>query len=558
MRVASSLFPRRALPQMSDYQALSTADPISGRKSHALVICAYGLLLAITLWPLAIIEIPPLVDYPNHLARMHILAAIDSDPDLQKNYLVDWAIVPNLAMDAIVPILMRWFGLFPAGKIFVAICMILPVIGVAVLNRVLQGSWSLWPATALLFVFGQNLIWGFLNYLFTIGLFFLVFAAWIATERWSRGARLTLFSGLSSILYLGHFFAFSVYGLSIVAYELWKTLEARKASPDTAVAAILKRWTWILAQFLIPGVLLLMAPGWDGDKITVFGSLPAKVVALLSPVMAYGTADIETFLVLGIAGFLAFRTGWLRLEPAVRFPLLFLGVAAILMPHALQSNWYTDYRLPTVLAMLAVAGTRFTPPDRRVTLGITALAMLLFFARLVPIADRWHGVDQEFAEFRQAAQKIERGARVLSVELGFEAGQDTPGSPVLQQIYRHMVSLAVIDRSVFTPMLFTNRAAQPVQASAAMAHLDVPYGRPVWPTALRIGADPERKDELAGQQRLGDARLYWEDWPKHYDYVLFVHLGLDENPMPEILSPVETGSFFDIYKIIKDGGGASE
>lgn len=63
----------------------------------ALVMGVFALLIGIALWPLMLVEIPPLTDTPNHLARMHVLATIDGDPDLQTNYQVDWAIVPKRA-----------------------------------------------------------------------------------------------------------------------------------------------------------------------------------------------------------------------------------------------------------------------------------------------------------------------------------------------------------------------------------------------------------------------------------------------------------------------------
>ena len=42
-------------------------------------------------------------DYPNHLARMFVITHIATDPILARMYEVNWNVVPNLAMDLIVP-----------------------------------------------------------------------------------------------------------------------------------------------------------------------------------------------------------------------------------------------------------------------------------------------------------------------------------------------------------------------------------------------------------------------------------------------------------------------
>ncbi|MBE9557868.1 MAG: hypothetical protein IMF08_13500 [Proteobacteria bacterium] len=43
---------------------------------------------------------------------------------------------------------------------------------------------------------------------------------------------------------------------------------------------------------------------------------------------------------------------------------------------------------------------------------------------------------------------------------------------------------------------------------------------------------------------------FWVDWPRRYEYVLITHFGATGNPLPELLSPVHEGSFFDIYRVV--------
>lgn len=64
-----------------------------------------GLLLLVVSIPIWTNPVPPLSDYVNHLARMHVIAALGHDANLSRFYEVDWAPIPNLMMDLIVPVL---------------------------------------------------------------------------------------------------------------------------------------------------------------------------------------------------------------------------------------------------------------------------------------------------------------------------------------------------------------------------------------------------------------------------------------------------------------------
>ena len=70
----------------------------------------------VLLAPLTLAEVPPLLDYPNHLARMVLLAFGAADPILSRFYATRWAIIPNLALDVTLPPLMRVLPVHVAGR----------------------------------------------------------------------------------------------------------------------------------------------------------------------------------------------------------------------------------------------------------------------------------------------------------------------------------------------------------------------------------------------------------------------------------------------------------
>src|SRR5882672_2263352 len=86
---------------------------LDGRGDALSVAAAFALLLAIVGVPLFSTVLPPLVDYPNHLARLHLIAE-----DGNAFYAVRWAPLPDLAADLTVPMLARAMPLEVAGKLF--------------------------------------------------------------------------------------------------------------------------------------------------------------------------------------------------------------------------------------------------------------------------------------------------------------------------------------------------------------------------------------------------------------------------------------------------------
>jgi hypothetical protein len=508
-----------------------------------LIALAYVLLTAIALYPIFSVAVPPLVDYPVHLARLHVLTAIDKVPLLSERYAVDWNILPNLAMDIVVFGLAKFLPVADALRLFVASSLILIIAGTLALHRVLYGRIGLIPGVVFLMLYNHILIFGFINYLFGVGLYLLAFAGWIATPRWPAWRRLLLFSAASVALFFAHLFAFGVYGLSVVAYELWRT-RMRWERPSLAV---LRNWAITLAQFAAPIVLLAAGPLGERNTYIDYGDLVDKLRALVSPTLCYaGPIDWIIFAFLGILLVHGLFSCRLKVVEGLRFPLILLLLAAIVMPNWLLGVWGVDFRLPLVLACLVAAGARVELPNIRNGLALAAVGLVLFGARVWSISETWRGYDAQYSEFRQASRAIEPGARLLMVLTRREDRFDSP--------YWHLATAAVIERSVFLPTLFTDHTAQPVHVTKAYEAIDTPFGIPITPKLLRAAVDDPDIARMAGTRMPNGSRIYWANWPQTFDYVLYVHFGANDNPMPKLLRHVHAGSFFDIYKVVREQG----
>src|SRR5204863_6565383 len=86
---------------------------LTQRRAAFQVWGAFALVMILVSAPLFSTVLPPLFDYPNHLARMHVLSEGGN-----QFYAVHWEPVPNLAQDLIVPPLARLIPLDIASTLF--------------------------------------------------------------------------------------------------------------------------------------------------------------------------------------------------------------------------------------------------------------------------------------------------------------------------------------------------------------------------------------------------------------------------------------------------------
>src|SRR5512140_3810151 len=111
----------------------------------AVLFAALTLLISIPIWTH---PLPPLSDYVNHLARMHVIATMAKNPQIAGFYEIDWQVIPNLIMDLIVPLLARVMNIYLAGQVFIVLTFALIISGTLALNRALIGRWSAMPLFA--------------------------------------------------------------------------------------------------------------------------------------------------------------------------------------------------------------------------------------------------------------------------------------------------------------------------------------------------------------------------------------------------------------------------
>ncbi len=421
-------------------------SPTSGRLTLMLFLCLYALAAI----PVLSTPIPPLFDYPNHLGRMAILAASGADPALDRYYAIRWSLLPNLAMDAVVPLLAQVMPLREAGRAFVLLVILLLGLGPVILARAWWGAWSPWSCAGFLFVYSRVLLWGFLNYLTGIGIAFLVLAAWIALERASPLRRGAFGAVAVFLVFLCHLEAFGVLALLLFGVEIPKIRGAETSQKRVGRAAAL-----ILA--LLPASLVFLLQ-WQPHAAGAMAlpRLGRKLDLLFSVFDNYSRPfDVACFVALVVALAFALWRGRVTLVTGAAWPLGLLFAAYLALPSTLFTGAGADHRLPLVMFLLLAAAAR--PALATVTArNLTVCAgVALLLVRLGVIESVWIAAGATYRHDLAILATLPTGSRLaIAVPAGDVAVAAAP-------IY-HLPVLAVATRDAFVPTLFAFASQQPV------------------------------------------------------------------------------------------------
>src|SRR5256886_8765584 len=234
------------------------------RFSARQIAALFVTLAAIASVPILLYPWPPLSDYINHLARMHVIATIRSDPNLALFYEVEWQVIPNLMMDLIVPILQRVMNVYLAGQAYTIMTFVLILSGTLALNRQLFGHWSVLPLIAFPLLYNNVFLVGTMNYIFGMGLALWAMTAWVRLREHHLVVRLAVSLLFVLALFFCHLFAVGIYGLGLAAFEINRLIVHYRGSSSAA-----DRARWPILDFVSTGLpflpvvpLLMMSATW--------------------------------------------------------------------------------------------------------------------------------------------------------------------------------------------------------------------------------------------------------------------------------------------------------
>jgi len=496
----------------------------------AVLFAAFTLLISIPIWTH---PLPPLSDYVNHLARMHVIATLSKNPQLARFYEIDWQVIPNLTMDLIVPLLARVMKIYLAGQVFVVAMFALIVSGTLALNRALVGRWSAMPLLAIPLLYNYVFLVGLMNYIFGIGVALWALAGWVAVRERVWPVRMFLSTASVVVLFFCHLSALGIYGVGVLSFEILRLWE-RRSEP----------WPGRIADFVAGGVpflaavpLLYASPTMDLVG-KVWWEQRGKIDGLMYVVADY--SDIVAFALIALmTGSIvwAVRHRVLRFHPLV-FVLMVVGAAVYFaLPRIMFDTYMTDQRVPLGIAFMLLACGDLELRRRLVRRAFVAILIVMVSMRLMEIDYNWSQLSDSTSQFRSSVKRIAPGSKVFVAYADRTFGEDVRDLGLV-----HAACIALIERSALVTTAFTVSGKQVMHVKPQYNdYVDRQDGTPPSVAQLIVAADHPSPGTPP----------FWLNWTKFdYLYILFTE---DEapNPDPSRLKLVADGDRFQLYKIIR-------
>jgi hypothetical protein len=455
---------RAGIPVNSHDRATTvTAADTRGKTAWWCVLTASCLVLAA---PLTLVNVPPLLDYPNHLARLFVLAFVAADPVLARFYQPHWGIIPNLGLDLTVPPLLWIFPIHLAGRAAIGVTLLLPVFGAAAYHRALTGRQSYWPLGAVLFAYNALLLRGFLNFIASVGLALLLAAGWIAWRERRPFIAIMVAAMGAVVLFFCHLTGLVLFAVLIGAHELMML----RTSALTA-GWIARRAAAVLVVFAMPALLYAASElgAMRGDA--EFRSAAEKAHAALTPVINYlWPLDLATAVFCVAVPALCLARRWCVVRFQAPLAIAVLALLFIGSPVAFKGTYDLDTRFIVMLAFVAPAAIVPVALPRRAAWTIGMVFVLLFGARMTVLMTVWNAWSGDVIAFRSVIATVQPGDVVLTVRSPHGNSPDLPLWTARPERLSdgsvtdtHLPALLLIEHRAWWPFLFDNLSQQPIE-----------------------------------------------------------------------------------------------
>lgn len=439
--------------------------------------------------PLLVTRPAPLLDWPNHVARMHVLPGLlRGDAFWTHYYRFVGFMVPDAALDLVV------LGLGHAGvptgvaaQSFLVATYLVFVAGFCALARALGALAPVKVAFVILLFYCNALFWGLVNYILGVGLMLGLLALWLGSRphgeagrlaartvaapdtAWRCWRRLLIAGAGGAVLLFTHVVAAVGWIVVLGCFDLCRLL----ASREPAWQRFLGSMSWLVALVTV-AVLLHALPGEAGHDFSIhyagvgIGGFIAHKLKLFAEVLLGGSPlqDAVSAAALLFCAAVA-ASARPRLAPAPALAAAALVVVTLAAPERIGAGSVLDVRLAILPLLLLAAGLRIQPG--RWAVSAVSAAVL---ARTLVLAVQWHAAGLVFRDFRQQAAQLPAGSVMMlayGIRLPALSWQQVWSPPIAS------IATQAVFREMFVPALFANPAQQPIALRAAYRLLPAPW-----------------------------------------------------------------------------------
>lgn len=397
---------------------------------RGLSIAAPAAIFALSLIPLLVTPVLPLIDFYNHVARFFVLAHIDGSPFLQRYYEARWALLPNIGVDVLGTPLLAILPPLIAAKLLIVIILAVIFSGALYFHRAVTGGRSLLVAVLLApLLYSYILNWGFANFLLGLGLVFWA-AGWWLKMRQRPAIAVPVSCLLALVIFFCHGIAFVFYGVLIVSLEIGAFWTSSKRDPvDLARGLALAALTAVLPVVYF---LLWKSGQAGGSAVSVLNLEPISFQERVIRAGLYhlrtmvrveegpaGWFDGATLVMQIVAIGILLREGKLGIPPFARFVVVALVILAALPLPTLFGVGYIADRTPLFAALALVCALSVRPGAwTGINRLMGGILIAIAVVRIAAISVHWHSYTKMYDEFRSVAAHIQPQSLTMGIAAG--------------------------------------------------------------------------------------------------------------------------------------------
>ena len=448
------------------------------------LLALLGLVLVLPVW---IVPFPPLVDYPNHLARYFILAHLhDPNLHLAEFYASRWAATPYVAVDVLAVLLERFLPIYVTGRIILSLSLIaLPLASYFFLAQISRESRYL-ASWVLVLAYGPIFLVGFINVALAAALCFLLLGLWLKFVERRRMTDWLVLLGVATLLYLTHLVGVVIAGVAILAHCLLTRQSLRTV--------------FVSAAIFIPAGILYLIASFRGKSYSLTGAnssykyhlgIADKVWLFVSPLRGYSHVATLVITALLLASVVA--AVWRNRE--IRLNTGWTGVTAVMLfiySLAPTNFHFMEVRIALFLFVFVLSVAQFGRRSR--VLG--AIGLLAFLGRSLDIEHAFLARQTELQQWHASFEKIPVDARIFPI-VPLDEGA------FFRRDYLHFWAYGVIERGWYSPNLFHSVGIHPLRLKQA-------YDQLAWLTWLK---------QPRSWYTIGNAEPNWMEVQEHFDYL---------------------------------------
>lgn len=400
-------------------------------------------VLLLNILPVWIVERPPLVDYPNHLARTFIISNYEHFKDL---YELIFEPVPNMAMDMVIPLLVKLYpDIEVAGKLFLTVEIILLILGCHILAKNIHGFTYLGLVGGFI-VYNSMFLYGFVNYIFGISMFLITFAYYYKNRNTLNSIKLIVLTGLVFMSYLCHLSSYIFLFVSFSVCIAYKYIKDKEIS-----------FVCLSIIPLVPTVIsFLVFMKGTGQIGTIYPSnMFDKLVHIVSLFIGYNYI-IDSMIILVFVLLLAYLVAKASDKTRIKKEILIIGIIFLILfiisPRAIFSSFGADARFVPPGLIFMIMAFRFQLLDKAKKFLFISL-MLIFIFKIFYICCYWEKLDRNISQLIPLFNSFEEGEKIFPIVM---LPINIQENKIERPLY-HVIHYSTIYKKTFSPTIFAIR-----------------------------------------------------------------------------------------------------